>query len=164
MKIFLDANILVSVLNKEYPLFTYSSRILSLSGRNGFSIYTSPLCLAIAFYFSEKKYKSTVAKSKIEILCRHINISDNNKNTVAKTLQNHTINDFEDGLEYYSALESKCHCIITEDINDFYFSKLEVLTSEGFFTKYLMKGWVCNRTIISYLGYFTLFLRAKKYG
>jgi len=32
MKVFVDANILVSVLNKEYPLFTYSARILSLSG------------------------------------------------------------------------------------------------------------------------------------
>ncbi len=31
MKIFLDANILVSVLNKEYPLFTHTSRIVSLA-------------------------------------------------------------------------------------------------------------------------------------
>ena len=30
MKLFLDANVLVSVLNKEYPSFTYTSRILSL--------------------------------------------------------------------------------------------------------------------------------------
>lgn len=28
MKIFLDANILVSVLNKEYPVFTYAARVL----------------------------------------------------------------------------------------------------------------------------------------
>ena len=28
MRIFLDANILVSVLNKEYPLYTYSARIV----------------------------------------------------------------------------------------------------------------------------------------
>lgn len=140
MKIFLDANILVSVLNKEYPLFTYSSRILSLSDRSRFSIYTSPLCVAIAFYFSEKKYKSVVAKSKIEILCSHINISDSNKNAVTKTLQNPAIIDFEDGLEYYAALESKCDCIITEDVKDFYFSKIEVLNGENFFTKYMAKG------------------------
>ena len=140
MKIFLDANILVSVLNREYPLFTYSSRIVSLAGKNGFSIYTSPLCLAIAFYFTEKKYRSTVAKSKIGILCRHINVAGSNKNAVSKTLQNPAIIDFEDGLEYYSALESKCDCIITEEINDFYFSKIEVLNSEDFFIKYMAKG------------------------
>jgi len=55
MKIFLDANILVSVLNKEYPVFSYSSRVLSLADNTKFKVYTSPLCLAIAFYFAEKK-------------------------------------------------------------------------------------------------------------
>ena len=55
MRIFLDANVLVSVLNKEYPLFTYSSRILSLADHKGYEVFTSPLCLTIAFYFAEKK-------------------------------------------------------------------------------------------------------------
>jgi hypothetical protein len=48
--------------------------------------------------------------------------------------------DFEDGLEYYSAMEHKCECIITEDIDDFYFSKIEVISSENFFEKYLLKS------------------------
>ncbi|MEP6949394.1 MAG: PIN domain-containing protein [Ginsengibacter sp.] len=137
MRIFLDANILISVLNKEYPLFTYTSRIISLADKKKFALFTSPVCLAIAFYFAEKKYKSILAKTKIQILCEHINIASANKSTVLQSLQNPAINDFEDGLEYYSAVESKCDCIITEDINDFYFSKVEVLSSESFFEKYL---------------------------
>ena len=137
MKIFLDANILVSVLNKEYPLFTYTSRILSLSDKSKFTLFTSPVCLAIAFYFAEKKYKSVSAKKKIEILCNHISIASTTKNIVLKSLQNPAVNDFEDGLEYYSAIENKCDCIITEDRGDFYFSKIEVLSSEDFFKKYL---------------------------
>ena len=138
MKIFLDANILVSVFNKEYPLFTHTSRIVSLADKKKFSVYTSPVCLAIAFYFAEKKYKSAIAKNKIEILCRHIMIAPATKNTVMQSLQNPAVNDFEDGLEYYSALENKCDCIVTEDIEDFYFSKIEVLTSESFFNKYMI--------------------------
>lgn len=137
MKIFLDANILVSVLNKEYPLFTTTSRILSLTDKKGFTLYTSPVCLAIAFYFAEKKFKSIMAKNKIRLLCEHIIITAINENIVFKTLQTSAINDFEDGLEYYSAVENKCDCIITEDIDDFYFSKIEVLRSEEFFKKYL---------------------------
>ncbi|MEJ6980186.1 hypothetical protein WG906_06975 [Pedobacter sp. P351] len=54
MKVFLDANILISVLNKEYPVFPITSRILSLSDTDKFELYTSPFCLAIAFYFAEK--------------------------------------------------------------------------------------------------------------
>ena len=138
MKIFLDANILISVLNKEYPLFTYTSRIVSLADKTKFTIFTSPVCLAIAFYFAEKKYNSILAKKKIQILCNHINIAAANKSTVLQSLTNPAVNDFEDGLEYYSALENKCDCIIPEDVNDFYFSKIEVLRSEAFFEKYLL--------------------------
>jgi predicted nucleic acid-binding protein len=137
MRVFLDANILVSVLNKEYPLFSITSRIVSLADRPGYTLYTSPVCLAIAFYFAEKKFKSVIAKKKIEILCSHIKIAAAGKMTVEQTLQNPAIKDFEDGLEYYSAIDSKCDCIITEDIDDFYFSKIEVLSSGYFFEKYL---------------------------
>jgi predicted nucleic acid-binding protein len=138
MRIFLDANILVSVLNKEYPLFTYTSRIVSLADKPKFTLFTSPVCLAIAFYFAEKKYKSVSAKKRIQILCDHINIAATNKSIVQQSLTNPAAVDFEDGLEYYSALENKCDCIITEDIDDFYFSKIEVLSSEHFFEKYLL--------------------------
>ena len=140
MKIFLDANIIVSVLNKEYPLFTYTSRILSLTDHPKFTVFTSPVCLAIAFYFAEKKYDTASAKKRIEVLCNHINIAATDKNTVIQSLRNPAINDFEDGLEYYSAVATKCDCIITEDIGDFYFSKIQVLGSEAFFEKYLAKN------------------------
>src|SRR6266446_10044463 len=132
MRIFLDANILVSVLNKEYPLFTLSSRILSLADTKSFQIYTSPICLAIAFYFAEKKYKSKTAKQKISILCEHIEIAEATGSSVKKCLTNPKVNDFEDGLEYYAAVENKCDCIITEDKHDFYFSDIEVLNCEEF--------------------------------
>lgn len=138
MRIFVDANILVSVLNKEYPLFTYTARILSLAGNKDFQLYTSPVCLAIAFYFAEKKVKAAKAKEKISILCDKINIADATGASVQKSLKNKKILDFEDGLEYYAAVENKCRCLITEDREDFYFSEIEVLNSEQFFEKYMM--------------------------
>ncbi|QEK51211.1 PIN domain-containing protein [Pedobacter aquae] len=140
MNIFLDANILVSVLNKEYPLFTYSSRILSLANQPKYNLYTSPVCLAIAFYFTEKKSKSALAKQKIETLCEHILIADNTSAAVKNTLLNKKAHDFEDGLEYYAAIEKKCSCIITENKEDFYFAEIEVLSSKEFFNQYMLKN------------------------
>ena len=139
MNVFIDANILVSVLNKEYPWFTYTARIVSLAGSREFALFTSPVCLAIAFYFAEKKCKSTIAKQKIALLCEHIEIIGSGSAAAKNTLQNRAIKDFEDGLEYYAALESKCQCIITEDTGDFYFSTIEVLNSHDFFLKYMVK-------------------------
>ena len=137
MKIFLDANILVSVLNKEYPLFSHSSRILSLADDKNFEVFSSPLSLAIAFYFAEKKNKKT-ARQKMELLCKKLSFLAITENIVEKTVNNPAIHDFEDGLAYYAALESKCRCIITEEADDFYFSAIEVLSCKAFFEKYLV--------------------------
>lgn len=137
MNVFLDANILVSVLNKELPLFSFTSRILSLDPKR-FKLFTAPICLAIAFYFAEKKCGTKLAKSKIQLLVQHIEITDADKDGVLLAAQNKSIDDFEDGLEYYAALHAGCSCIITEDVNDFYFSELEVLNAEDFLLKYIL--------------------------
>lgn len=139
MRIFLDANILVSVLNKEYPVFSYSSRVLSLTDHSRFQVYTSPLCLAIAFYFAEKKCGNGQARHKISLLARKLRFTTVNEKTVAETNNNKMIHDFEDGLQYYSALSSGCKFIITEDLNDFYFSEIGVLTSREFLEQYVFE-------------------------
>jgi predicted nucleic acid-binding protein len=139
MKIFLDANILVAILNKEYPTFSLAARILSLADQPKYNFYTSPVCLAIAFYFAEKKTSSAVAKNKIKILLEHIMIAENLKNAIIKTLGNKKVHDFEDGLEYYAAVEVGCDCILTENLKDFYFADIEILDCKGFAEKYFVK-------------------------
>ena len=136
MKVFLDANILVPVLNKEYPVFTNAARILSLAGNSRFQLYTSSLSLAIAFYFSGKKSGNELAKKKIVLLASKIAITKTDEITVKQTITNKKINDFEDGLEYYSALDSGCKVIITEVTGDFYFSEIEVIDCNSFLNKY----------------------------
>ena len=139
MKVFADANILVSVLNKEYPSFTHNARILSLADTPRFRVFTSPVCLAIAFYFAEKKYRSAAAKQKIHLLCQHIEIAEISQTAVRSALSDPAVKDFEDGLEYYSALDAGCDCIVTEDTGDFYFSKIEVLSGLDFYERYMSR-------------------------
>jgi predicted nucleic acid-binding protein len=136
MKVFLDANILVTVLNKEYPLFSSAARILSLADNNQFQLYTSPICLAIAFYFAVKKSGIDRAKQKIALLASYILISKEDASIVESTIANKQINVFEDGLEHYSAIDAGCKIIITEDAGDFYFSEIEVIDCDGFLKKY----------------------------
>ena len=137
MRIFLDANILVSVLNKEYPLFTYTARIVSLADQKKFTVYTSPVCLAIAFYFAEKKSGTHMAKQKIKLLSEKIIIASVGKNVVLQALENKKVNDFEDGLEYYPAVNNNCEVIVTEDDSDFYFSAINICGAKDFLAEYL---------------------------
>jgi predicted nucleic acid-binding protein len=137
MRIFIDANILVSVLNKEYPLFTYAARIVSLADNKKFTVYTSPVCLAIAFYFAEKKSGTQLAKQKIKLLSEKLLITTVGKNEVLSALDNKQVNDFEDGIEYYAAINNKCEVIITEDTSDFYFADIKVAKAQDFLREYL---------------------------
>jgi predicted nucleic acid-binding protein len=138
MKLFLDANVLISVLNKEYPVYSFASRIFSLPDHVNCRLYTSPLCLAIAFYFSEKKSGTAHARQKIDLLTQKIFFTAMDESTVRAVAANKKIHDLEDGLQYYSAVDSGCTCIITEDKNDFYFSEIEVLSSRRFLENYVL--------------------------
>jgi len=137
-RLFIDANVLVAVLNKEYPLFSYASRLLSLADKPDMVLYTSPVCLSIAFYFAEKKSGHKLAREKIRMLVKKIQVCRLDHEMVSKSLQDARIHDFEDGLEYYAAVEAGCDFIITENQEDFYFSKIEVCNCKGFLTRYFL--------------------------
>ena len=138
MKVFLDANILISVLNKEYPLFTYTSRILGLADDPAFKVFTTPLSLSIAFYFAEKKSGTTMARQKMAILSEKLHIAAMDSSTVKKASEDKKIKDFEDAMQYYAALAAGCKCIVTEDQYDYYFSKIETLSAREFIEKYVL--------------------------
>lgn len=137
MKVFLDANVIISVLNKEYPLFTYSSRILSLADSKHFELFTTPLSLAISFYFSSKKSGTQKAEEKLQILKQKLKLAIVNGQVVEKALSNKAVHNFEDGMQYYAAIHEGCRCIVTENQRDFYFSNIEILSCREFLEKYI---------------------------
>ena len=137
MKVFLDANVLVAVLNKEYPLFSSAARVLSLGEQRHFTLVTSPLCLAISFYFAEKKSGTDAARSKIGLLASKLEIACTDARTVMQTVNDQRVHDFEDGLQYYAAVQANCDAIVTEDASGFYFSELAVCGCEDFLARYV---------------------------
>lgn len=138
MKLFIDANVLVAVLNKEYPLFSYAAKILSLSDNKRFELVTSPVCIAIAFYFSSKKSGESLAKKKIVRLLEHVKVAAVDHSCTMDAAKNPQVHDLEDGIQYYCALNHGCQFIITEDAEDFYFSQIKVVNCE-WFLKYELK-------------------------
>ncbi|VAW23508.1 hypothetical protein MNBD_BACTEROID01-2573 [hydrothermal vent metagenome] len=52
MRVFIDVNVIISVLNKEYPLFSNAARVLSLNNTKGVQLFTSPLSSVIFIFRS----------------------------------------------------------------------------------------------------------------
>ena len=132
MNIFVDANVIINVFNKEYPAFEFSARLLSLAEDKKFHFYTSSLSLAICWYFAEKKSGAKIARIKIEMLLQHVRISECGENEVNKAITNKNADDFEDALQVYSAIKSKCKFIVTNNLNDFHSSEIPVVTPQDF--------------------------------
>ena len=137
-RIFLDANILVTVLCNEYPRFSWCARVLSLCDDRRFEVYTSPLCLAIGAHFSGKKNGARLSKKKVALLAGKLKVTTVDQECVSKTVANKKVEDFEDGLEYYSAAKMGCTCIVTYDRNDFHFGEIEVLNAEDFLVQHVL--------------------------
>ncbi len=140
MKLFLDANILIAVINKEFPLFDYCARILGIPENNKqYELFTSPISLAICYYFAEKKVGKQRANEKISILIKHLSVASVGFEEVSKAGNQKNIIDFEDGLQYFSAINAGCDIIITENGADFYFSKIPVYDAKTYLL-YHFKG------------------------
>ncbi len=132
MRLFIDANVLIAVLNKEYPLFTYAAKVLSLADKKEFELFTSPVCIAIAFYFACKRTSQAKAKKKIAILLTHIQTTRVDHGCTMLAIENERVLDLEDGIQYYSAIKEGCDHIITENGKDFYYSEIPVSRCEDF--------------------------------
>lgn len=113
--------------------------MLSLCDDPRFEVFTSPICIAIAAYFAEKKNGRKLAKKKISILLDKLRITTIDEAMTKEAALNKKIDDVEDGLQYYSALRAECKSIVTYDRNDFHFSELEVLDAEQFLLKYAVR-------------------------
>lgn len=138
-RIFLDANVLVTVLCNEYPRFGACARVLSLADDNRFAVHTSPLCLAIGAYFAEKKNGKRLARKKIALLAEKLEVTTIGPRAVERTMSDVRIADIEDGFQYHSALEAGCTVIVTYDKRDWKFAAVEVLAPEDFLLKHAVK-------------------------
>ncbi len=81
-----------------------------------------------------------MARTKIGLLCEEIGITSIDEKITKQAITNKMIHDFEDGMEYYSAIQHRCECIVTENQEDFYFSDIEVIGCEAFLLKLKKKS------------------------
>lgn len=132
MRIFLDANVLVAVLNREYPHYDACARCMSLADRNGFQLQVSALSLGIAFYFSEKKSGRKEARRKMELLLLKLLVTPCGEAEAKAAVQEKKADDFEDALQFYSAKSGYSDVILSNNPSDYHFSSIPVQRPEEF--------------------------------
>lgn len=114
-KLFLDTNILIDIMTGRDAKTISLKEILPYMHHS--QIYLSSLSILIAFYSLKIKPESPIHKKILDI-SKLINIVPLSKDIIDDALNNFTV-DFEDTLQYYSALDQSCDYILTRDKKDF---------------------------------------------
>jgi len=78
-----------------------------------------------------------MAKKKIALLIENIRLTTIDQEVSKRAIQDKRIHDFEDELQYFSALKASCKIVITENASDFYFSEIPVVGCEDFILNHL---------------------------
>lgn len=135
MRVFMDANVLVAVLNREYPQYDACARCMSLADKNGYQLLVSALSLGIAFYFSEKKSGRKEARRKMELLLQKLQVTPCGEAEAKAAVMEKKADDFEDALQFFSAKSADASVILSNNPSDYHFSPIPVRRPEDFLTR-----------------------------
>ena len=134
MNVFLDTNILIDFLSKRND-YQHALHILRLSVLTNAKLFVSDLTIANCRYILRKDFSLDKFYDSIVRLRKFIHILPIGPQAVDRALMLKA-NDFEDALQYFSALQAGADCIVTRNVKDFPFAEIEVLAPADFLTKH----------------------------
>lgn len=131
-KIFIDTNIVIDLLSRREPFFEEAASLFSLADKKQIELAVSALTMANTSYVLLRQMDSDNTKSILRKLRLIVNILPLNDKIIGLALNDNTLSDFEDGLQYFTAIEHEQELIITRNLKDFKNSKLPTMTAKQF--------------------------------
>ncbi len=130
-KLFIDTNIVLDLLAKRKD-YVAAAKVFTLADQGKLELFVSSLTFANTHYIlvkHEGKEKTLKILRDLELV---VTIVDLSGKIVRLALNDKDFADFEDGLQYYSALENGMEVIITRNQKDFKHAKLPVMNADQF--------------------------------
>ncbi len=129
--IFLDTNVILDLLGERVPFFDSIAKVATLADQKKLTLIASPLSFTTIDYVLNKYETSESVLNKLrkfKIICE---VCEVNEETIDKAL-NSNFKDFEDAVQYFTALQSNCSIIITRNGKDFKNATIPVMTAEEY--------------------------------
>jgi predicted nucleic acid-binding protein len=130
-RLFLDTNVILDLLAHRDPHFDSIARLATLADQKKLALVSSPLSFTTVDFILNKYESEELVRAKLrkfKIICE---VGEVNEETIEKGL-NSAFKDFEDAVQYYSALRANCSVIITRNAKDFKHSSIPVMTAEEY--------------------------------
>ncbi len=131
-KLLVDTNVVLDLLAKREPFYDSTAKLFSLADKKKVTLSISSLTFANTNYVLTRLKtadKSREILRRFRVLVKVLSLDDK---VIDLSLNDLNFRDFEDGLQYYSALENGQEMIITRDLSDFKESRIPVMTPEEY--------------------------------
>ena len=136
MKIFVDTNILLDVLTKREPFYKNSAVIWSLVEDGIVEGYISAISVNNVFYISKKLRDLEHAQGLVDKILKDFQIIALNYE-ILKLSSTISDRDYEDLIQYFSAIRSGSKYLITRNKNDFAETGIEILKPAEFLQTFI---------------------------
>jgi predicted nucleic acid-binding protein len=126
-----DTNIIIDLLSKREPFYNFAAILFSLADKKLVKLNLSSLSFANTHYILTREIPENETREvlrKFKILVNVLALDDK----IIDLSLNSNFKDFEDAIQYYSAIENNLDGIITRNRKDFRKSKIPVLTPEEY--------------------------------
>jgi|SRR6056297_1362341 len=131
-KVFLDNDIILDLLFNREPFNSFATTIFDKIANDKLDGYISSLIVANTYYILNNNLNRKIVKEKINKLLILVEVLSVDKKIIEYAL-NSDFKDFEDGVQYYTALFNKIPILITRNIKDYKNAKdIEIISSEEF--------------------------------
>ena len=130
-KVFLDTNVILDFLGERAGFYEAAAKVITLADMKKMKIYTSAVSIANTYYLLAKyeNHESAIEKiRKFKVLC---NVSIIDDEVIDKAI-NSNFKDFEDSIQYFSAIACGCTIIITRNEKDFKNALIPIIDPIGF--------------------------------
>ncbi len=131
-RLFIDTNIVIDLLSHREPFYEEAANLFSLADKKIIELSISSLTVANTSYTLLRQTNSTSAKEILRKLRLIIKILPLDDKIIGIALNDNSFDDFEDGLQYFTAVENNQDLIITRNLKDFKNSDLPVMTARQF--------------------------------
>lgn len=112
-KVFVDANIFLDFALKRED-FLVSKRIFELAESEDIQTFTTPSVIHIVAYWLTKSYGANKTKELILSFLRDTKVIDTDHDVAINAISSR-INDIEDALQYFAAMDHKLDYFLTRD-------------------------------------------------
>ena len=128
---FVDTDIILDLLAMREPHYQFSARLFSMADEGKLKLCVSSLSFSNLNYILSNQFSAVQARKKLLTFKTLVTVLSVSEKSVDLAL-NSDFNDFEDALQYFTALEFKISTLLTRNLKDYKKADISVLTAEQY--------------------------------